>query len=74
MSTVHIQQDDFFFFLYGCGTGKTPASKTLSTAIKYKGMIVLNVASRRILFCWLLRGKKHTNCTLKHFIEHLDIF
>jgi len=38
-----------FFFLYGCGgTGKTYLWKLLSTAIRAKGMIFLNVASSGI--------------------------
>jgi len=38
-----------FFFLYGYGgTGKTFMWKTLSTALRSKGMIVLNVASSGI--------------------------
>ncbi|XP_039683908.1 ATP-dependent DNA helicase PIF1 [Medicago truncatula] len=41
--------DIVFFFLYGYGgTGKTFIWKTLSTAIRSKGLIVLNVASSGI--------------------------
>jgi len=48
----------FIFFLYGCGgTGKTFMWKTLSCALRYKGMIVLNVASSEIASLLLLRGK-----------------
>ena len=52
-----------FFFLYGYGgTGKTFMWKTLSVAIRSKGMIVLNVASSGIASLLLLGGKiAHSN-------------
>jgi len=47
-----------FFFLYGYGgTGKTFMWKTLSTAIRSKGLIVLNVASSGIASLLLPGGK-----------------
>jgi len=47
-----------FFFLYGYGgTGKTFMWKTLSTAIRSKRLIVLNVASSGIASLLLLGGK-----------------
>lgn len=47
-----------FFFLYGFGgTGKTYVWNTLSTAVRSKGMIVLNVASSGIASLLLPGGK-----------------
>jgi len=62
MLAVHLQQGGFFF-LYGYGgIGKTFMWKTLSTAIRFKGMIVLNVASSKIASL-LLPGGKTTHST-----------
>jgi len=45
-----------FFFLYGYGgTGKTFIWKTLSAAVRSKGLIVLNVASSDISALLLTR-------------------
>jgi len=53
-----LSKDGGFFFLYGYGgTGKTFMWKTLSTAIRSKGMIVLNVASSGIASLLLPGGK-----------------
>jgi len=52
-----------FFFLYGYGgTGKTFMWKTLSIAIRSKGLIVLNVAFSGIASL-LLPGGKTTHST-----------
>jgi len=69
---VHVYQDIMtavlskkggFFFLYGYGgTWKTFLCKTLSVALRSKGMIVLNVASSGIASL-LLPGGKTTHST-----------
>jgi len=61
--TVVLSQVGSFFFLYGYGgTGKTFMWKTLSTTIRSKGLIVLNVASSSIASL-LLPGGKTTHST-----------
>ena len=47
-----------FFFVYGFGgTGKTFIWNTISSAIRYMGKIVLNVASSGISSLWLPGGQ-----------------
>ncbi|KEH35960.1 PIF1-like helicase [Medicago truncatula] len=58
-----------FFFLYGYGvTGKTFIWKTLSTAVRSKGLIVLNAASSGIA-ALLLPGGRTAHSTLAIPIE-----
>jgi Cdc6-like AAA superfamily ATPase len=61
--------DGGFFFLYGYnGTGKTFIWKTLSTAVRSKGLIVLNAASSGIA-ALLLPGGRTTHSTLTITVE-----
>ena len=61
--------DGGFFFLYGYGgTGKTFIWKTLSDAVRLKGLIVLNVASSGIA-AFLLPGGRTAHSTLTVAIE-----
>ena len=61
--------DGGFFFLYGYGgTRKTFIWKTLSAAVRSKGLIVLNVASSGIT-AFLLPGGRTAHTTLTVTIE-----
>jgi len=59
-------EDGGFFFLYGYGgTGKTFIWKTLSTGVRSKGLIVLNVASSGITALLLPCGRTaHSTLTI----------
>jgi len=62
-------EDGGFFFLYGYGgIGKTFIWKTLSAAVRSKGLIVLNVASCGITTL-LLPGERTAHSTLTIAIE-----
>jgi len=60
MTTILSKKGGFFFLYDYGGTWKTFMWKTLSAALRSKGMIVLNVASSVIASLLLLVEKQHT--------------
>ena len=66
--TAVVSNNGGFFFLYGYGgTSKTFMWKTLSAALRSKGMIVLNVASSGIASLLFLVEKQHTLPSASHY-------